>query len=496
MSVSFLVSIFKRLQQGGEQPACIIEDQTVTYNSFALKAGSIQGKIQRTGSMNMGIITQNAPETYATIIAAWLTGKAYVPIPAHYPANRIEEIITSSEIGTIFYAIEDPDIENLKNLFPQIDFVNSTALPESEIFCAFPAEDKTAYLLYTSGTTGKPKGVPITFGNLQSFMDGFEALEYEINEQDRFLQMFDLTFDLSVVCFCRPLMSGGSFHTLPSGMIKTLALYHVLEENRITVSLMVPSAIGLLLPYLDDINLPDLRISQFCGEALKKELLKKWKNCVPNARVDNVYGPTEATIYCTSLSCTADSIPHHHGVVGIGKPMKSTTLMLIDDEGTCITGNKIEGELCLGGSQLTPGYLNNEDQNLEKFLYYDDCRFYKSGDLAYRDRQGNYYYIGRKDDQVKIQGYRIELAELEVAASKLFPDSPSVAIGYQTEELWYLALFVKQSSIDEFQTQQLLKGILPAYMLPHRIHTLAEIPLNANGKTDRNALRKIAQAQH
>ncbi len=496
MSISFLISIFKRLQQGGEQPACIIEDQTTTYDTFARKTGAIQGKIQRTGSMHMGIITQNAPETYATIIAAWLTGKAYVPIPAHYPANRIEEIIASSEIGTIFYAIEEPDIENLKNLFPQIEFVNSTALPESEIFCAFPAEDKTAYLLYTSGTTGKPKGVPITFGNLQAFMDGFEALEYEINEQDRFLQMFDLTFDLSVVCFCSPLMSGGSFHTLPSGMIKTLALYHVLEENRITVSLMVPSAIGLLLPYLDDINLPDLRISQFCGEALKKELLKKWKNCVPNARVDNVYGPTEATIYCTSLSCTADSIPHHHGVVGIGKPMKSTTLMLIDDEGTCITGNKIEGELCLGGSQLTPGYLNNEDQNLEKFFYYNDCRYYKSGDLAYRDRQGNYYYIGRKDDQVKIQGYRIELAELEVAASKIFPDSPAVAIGYQTEEMWHLALFIRQSSIDEAQTHQLLKGILPAYMLPHRIHTLAEIPLNANGKTDRNALRKIAQAQH
>lgn len=496
MSISFLLSIFKQLQQGSDKVACIIEDKITTYETLARITGAIQGKIQRTGSMHIGIITQNAPETYATIIASWLTGKSYVPIPAHYPQGRIEDIIKSSEIGTVFYAFEDADMENIKSMFPNLDFVNTTVLPESEIFCAFPAADKTAYLLFTSGTTGKPKGVPITFGNLQAFMDGFDALDYEVNDQDRFLQMFDLTFDLSVVSFARPLMSGASFHTLPSGMIKTLALYHVLEENQITISLMVPSAIGLLLPYLEDIHLPELRISQFCGEALKKEVIKKWKACVPNARIDNVYGPTEATIYCTALHCNTDNIPHHNGVVGIGKPMLSTSLMLLDELGNTITENKQVGELCLGGDQLTPGYLNNEEQNLEKFFSNGEKRYYKSGDLAYRDRNGNYFYIGRKDDQVKIQGYRIELAELEVAASKIIPDATSVAIGYQVDDTWYLALFIRQSTIDEAQIQQLLRRILPAYMIPHRIFAIADIPLNANGKTDRKALRNLAESQH
>jgi amino acid adenylation domain-containing protein len=435
-------------------------------------------------------------ETYAAIIASWLTGKAYVPIPAHYPAVRIEEIIQSAEIGALFYAAEDDEIANLKSNFPKIDFINAAELPEAEIFFAFPDSEKTAYVLFTSGTTGKPKGVPISFGNLQAFMNGFDALGYEVFETDRFLQMFELTFDLSVVCFAKPLCCGASFHTLPGGMIKTLALYHVLEENRITISLMVPSAIGLLLPYLEDIFLPELRISQFCGEALKKDLLKKWRNCVPNARIDNVYGPTEATIYCTALTCKQDSIPHHNGVVGIGKPMQGTELLLMDEQGSVITESKTVGELCLGGQQITSGYLNNEVQNRDKFFTHNHIRYYKSGDMAYRDRSGNYFYVGRKDDQIKIQGYRIELAELEVAAQRIMPDTQSVAIGYQADDTWYLALFIKETAINESWLQDSFKTQLPAYMRPHRILVVDEIPLNANGKTDRKALRILAENQH
>ncbi len=496
MSVLFLQTIFKRLQHGGKETACIIEDTEVSYDTFSALTGAVQAKIQRTGSMNIGVITQNAAETYATIIATWLTGKAYVPIPAHYPPDRIDEIIQSAEISTIFYALDGPEVENLTDQFPKIAFVNSSRLPTADCFFSFPAEDKEAYLLFTSGTTGKPKGVPITFGNIQAFMDGFDALGYQVHEDDRFLQMFELTFDLSVVCFARPLMCGGSFHTLPTGMIKTLALYQVLEENRITFSLMVPSAIGLLLPYLDDIHLPELRVSQFCGEALKKDLLKKWMVCVPNARIDNVYGPTEATIYCSAVTCQSGKIPNQNGVVGIGKPMQESRFMLVDEHGNEIADAKTEGELCIGGAQLTPGYLNNPEQNEQKFFDHRGMRFYRSGDIACRDRSGNYFYIGRKDDQVKIQGYRIELAELEVASSRILPQNPAVAVGYQVSNNWYLALFILRAGLEEEKIKEAFKPLLPQYMQPHRIFTIDEIPLNANGKTDRKALRIQAERQH
>jgi amino acid adenylation domain-containing protein len=496
MSVSFLHSIFKQLQQGDDSIACNIEDKYYTYKQLAEFTGSVQGKIQRTGSMNIGIVAQNNPQTYATILAAWLTGKAYVPFPSHYPVTRIEEILLSAEIGTVFYAEEDEEIDNLKKQFSEIEFINSSELPASDCFCSFPTEEKIAYLLFTSGTTGKPKGVPITFGNLQAFMDGFDALGYEVHSNDRFLQMFDLTFDLSVVCFTRPLMCGGSFYTLPAGMIKTLALYHVLDEYQITVSLMVPSSIGLLLPYLEDIHLPELRISQFCGEALKKDLLIKWMTCVPNARIDNVYGPTEATIYCTALTCTKQNIPHHSGIVGIGKPMKETELLLLDENGILVTEPKTEGELCLSGPQVTPGYLNNQEQNDDKFLFVNQTRYYKTGDIAFRNKSGHYFYSGRKDDQVKIQGYRIELGELESAAAKILPDNQSVAVGYQYNNNWYLALFIQKTAVDVAFLQESLKPILPQYMKPHHIFNLETIPLNPNGKTDRKRLKEIAEFQH
>jgi len=496
MSMLFLHDIFKNLQQGSDRTACIIEDTNFSYAYLKELTGAIQGKIQRTGSMHIGVITQNTPETYATLVAAWLTGKAYVPIPSHYPVERITEIIKAAEIGTLFYTTEDEEIEKLKENFPETEFVNNSALPDSECFHAFPTEDKLAYILFTSGTTGKPKGVPITFGNLQSFMDGFDALGYDVREEDRFLQMFDLTFDLSVVCFARPLMQGGSFCTLPTGMIKTLALYHVLDKYQINVSLMVPSAIGLLLPYLEDIHLPQLRVSQFCGEALKKDLLEKWATCIPNARIDNVYGPTEATIYCSSATCVPSKIKHHSGVVSIGKPMYRADFLLIDDSENVISDIKQEGELCLSGQQITPGYLCNPEQNQQKFFEYKQVRYYKTGDIAYRDRSGNYFYIGRKDDQVKIQGYRIELGEIEIAAARVLPNKQFVAIGYQIQNSWYLALFVQKQDNAEVQILESLAPLLPNYMKPHRILSIDEIPLNANGKTDRKALRLIAESKH
>ena len=490
--IQFTDRIAEQLNSGGEKTACVINEVHYSYAEFGANVAGIQNRIQRTGGEHIGIITQNTAGTYACLLAAWLTGKAYVPINAGYPEGRISSILADSGISDVFYSTDDNSIALLKKAFPSIQFHCTSELRGQRCFNIGAPANRTAYILFTSGTTGKPKGVPITFGNIQAFLDGFENMGYSVGPQDRFLQMFELTFDLSVVCFTVPLMFGGSFHTLPDGMIKTLALYHVLDEQKISFSLMVPSAIQLLMPYLDDIELPDLRYSQFCGEALKLDVVKKWAKCIPNARIDNVYGPTEATIYCSCLTINprkADNL-HHNGIMGIGKPMLKTQVLI---SGTGEHEESNLGELCLTGEQVTPGYILNEEQNGRSFFEHEGVRYYRTGDLVFQDENGQLFYVGRADDQVKIQGYRVELSEIEVATAKILPRNQAVAVGFQhADQGWQLALFVENLQTDGDELRTKLAKHLPDYMVPHQVLSVEEMPLNNNGKTDKKLLRQLA----
>lgn len=491
---TFTEEIIRNLAGEGDRNACSINEIDYTYKEFSEIVGSIQGKILRTGSDTIGVAIQNDVHTYAAIVAIWLTGKTYVPIHTEYPLERIQIILEEAGIKQIFInknlQTETTDLWNL----PECEFIDSSGLSPAEPFNHFPDRNKTAYILFTSGTTGRPKGVPISFGNLQSFLDNFNALGYDLSAEDRFLQMFELTFDLSIMCFAVPLVLGASFHTLPSDMIKTLGLYHTLESKAISFSLMVPSAVHLLKPYLSEIELPELKYSQFCGEALNLETVELWRQCVPNAVIDNVYGPTEATIYCSRYRVTETPL-HQHGIISIGTNMKGMkTIVFNNNEEICATGET--GELCLSGDQLTAGYLNNPEQNEKAFFTWNGEIFYRSGDLAYTAEDGNIMYCGRKDNQVKIQGYRIELSEIEHAAKNLFPGTVCIAIGYKNEKgIWQLALFVEKPEINESWVQKELSLHLPEYMIPHKVMSIDTVPLNANGKTDRKALQNQLENQ-
>lgn len=492
----FTGEILHQLLTGDQNLACKINDTEFTYREFAKRVAGIQSKLQRTGAEAIGIACDNSEATYAAIVACWLTGKCYVPVNLNYPAERIASIIEQAELQHILIAGEHSETETLKDLFPRTEFISCSNLIGEECFNTSPPSGRNAYILFTSGTTGKPKGVPITYGNLQAFLDGFDALGYHIGPNDRFLQMFELTFDLSIVSFLRPLMSGASFHTLPSGMIKTLGLYQVLEDSQITFSLMVPSAIGLLLPYLDDIHLPQLRVSQFCGEALKADLVQKWANCVPNARIDNVYGPTEATIYCTSLTINPKRTGpvQSSGIMAIGKPMLHCETAIFHESGTLVESPNTIGELCLSGNQVTSGYLKNPEQNQKSFVGFNQKEYYRTGDLVFKDEHGCLFYLGRTDDQIKIQGYRVELGEIENACSRILPGHRNVAVGFQDKlNNWHIALSVEQLTADEQTILDEVSALLPDYMKPSLILQLDEIPLNQNGKTDRKAIRQMAQ---
>lgn len=491
MPIAFINRIYQNLSQPTEDICCCIDEIPTTYVGFSDLVGKYQAAIMSSSRDIVGVITQNRAETYAAIVATWLSGKAWVPINPEYPHSRIESIIQQTGIADIFCA-QIPDVAFELPAGTQLHPISE--LKASDIQFHAYHKSSTAYVLFTSGTTGIPKGVPISYGNLQAFFDGFEYLGYPLESSDRYLQMFELTFDLSIFSFATPLLFGASFYTLPSGMIKTLGLYHVLESHQITISLMVPSAIHLLQPYMEDIDLPDLKLSMFCGEALKSSTVEQWMGCVPNADILNVYGPTEATIFCTTEKINRDTLPvqSSHGVCHIGSPMRHVECMIWDDE-AAVTSYLAMGELCLAGDQLTAGYLNNPEQNQSRFFEYKGTRYYKTGDLCSLTELGTIRYLGRSDDQIKIQGFRVELGELEVAAGKVTQGKVSVAVGFEDlQGNTHLALFVQGTSLPLDEIKAKIAKIIPGYMNPTLVLEIMEFPLNSNGKIDKKELRNMA----
>lgn len=470
-----------------------------TYQQLALKISAIRILLEKqleNDEQNICLIANDDLETYASIIALWLEGKAYVPINPEMPRDRNENILKQANVKTIIDS-------SIHSAFTQFNLIQTNNLPDTEINLdpVITAEEDLAYILFTSGTTGQPKGVPITRANITAFIKAFDAIGLDINESDRCLQMFELTFDLSVMSYLVPLLKGACVYTIPKDAIKYSYIYELMEEQEITVALMVPSILQYLRPYFSEINLPQMKYSLFCGEALSLDITEQWSKCVHNAQIFNVYGPTEDTIFCTFFSYNNNqNIKSFNGLVSIGRAMEGTLTVVIDDNNKIVPTNEV-GELCLGGTQLTPGYWDNPEKNREAFflLAYNgkEERFYRTGDLCKVDEEGDILYLGRLDFQVKVQGFRVELSEIEFYARVYLKDSNAVAIAYEdmvgnTE----IGLVIESELCDVSGLKDYLKTKLPAYMLPKTIHFENPFPLNVNGKTDRNKLKLLFKKNH
>ena len=362
------------------------------------------------------------------------------------------------------------------------------------------SDEEAVYLLFTSGTTGQPKGVPITRANLTGFVTAFWKMGFNINENDRCLQMFELTFDLSVMSYLIPLLQGACIYTIPKDKIKYSHIYELMDEQKLTVALMVPSILNYLRPYFSEIDFPDMKYSLFCGEALSWDVTEEWSRCLPNAKIFNVYGPTEDTIFCTHYSFNrTDGNKSHHGILSIGKAMEGTKTVIIDESNQILPYGNI-GQLCLGGIQLTPGYWNNEEKNREAFFYAhlngSNERFYKTGDLCLCDEEGDLLYLGRIDFQTKIQGFRVELSEIEYHAKTFLEKKINVlAVAFadpigNTE----IGLVIESKRFEITSLRDYIKLKIPAYMIPRQIFFLDILPLNSNGKTDRKKLEALFKA--
>lgn len=485
---NFLNTIVSNFSTYQSEYAFCINDQFYTYKELAQKIAGISEQLTEIPiQSNVGVITTDSIETYASIFALWFNNLVFVPISPANAKERNLNNIAQANISTILTpnktATEIVDLTTLKviqtnQLKSNIKVKNNNRTPKNLL-----------YILFTSGSTGSPKGVPISLENLNAFVNAFYNIGYPINNEDRFLQIFDFTFDVSVQSYVLPLVKGASVYTVPQTEIKFMSALKILTTHQITFAKLVPSTLNYFKPYFDRINLPYLKYSLFSGEGLPYNLAKEWCKCVPNASVENHYGPTEATIDCLYYKMGNNIKESHQDVMSIGIPFNGIEAK-ISDVNNQFLGNNEQGELIVCGKQVTSGYLNNPEKNKESFIEIDGKTYYKTGDIVFKNSDNNFFYCGRIDNQIQIQGYRVELGEIEFQIKKILPKKNSIVTAFTINEVLSLALFIegnKDFNIEEFELK--LRKNLPHYMLPKTIKFVAKFPLTTSGKTDIKELK-------
>ena len=499
-----LARIAASAEQVPNRPALCTQGETYTYAELVAAARGIQAAVMTerdTRGARIGVVTGDDFLTYASLLAIWSANAVYVPLNVHNPADRNCQIAKDAGLSQVVTSRPRDEWPNhLPTDFGDVRIVetSSVELDNGPLVVPDTDPDELAYVLFTSGSTGKPKGVPITHANISQFMTTLtDDLGYEFVADDRFLQMFELTFDLSVMATFAPWCVGASTYVVPEKGVSYMNVLDLLMKQGITVALMVPSILPYLQRFFDEVCLPELRLSMFCGEALMHDIVVEWSKCVPNAKIENVYGPTEATIFCTNYHWQHDRSAQElaNGIVPIGRAIKGMTTVVVDSKGSaCSDGEK--GELCLIGGQVMSGYWKNEGKTRQAFKEVEIAgqryRAYLTGDISFVNEHGNLVYCGRKDSQVKIDGHRIELGEIEhYARSFIGSSKAAVLVKNDVAGQGYLELFVSGQDLGRDRLVEFLRSKLPEYMVPKQLYVLDDLPLNLNGKIDRTKLSNL-----
>ena len=472
--------------------ALFINEKYFTYSELLNLTFSILLDLKKENNIDskIAIYCSDDIETYSSILAVSILGACYVPINSRNPIQHSLEIIESAGIRTILHSNKIDIPQELTNYNLQAVFLETRncSFSKQDLFATIHQEN--AYLLHTSGSTGKPKGVNIKHIQVEAFFDFFtEENGFHFSEKDRFIQPFELTFDVSVFCLFMPLNLGACCYVVPQNGLKFLETIRLLKDHSITVSTFVPTILNHIDKYLNELQLPSLKYSFFIGDKLSHNLTCKWKKSIPNAEIFNFYGPTEATIMCSYYKWeeSISKIESVNDVVPIGKLFPNLEFKIINEEK--IAQSKEIGELYIYGNQVITSYnnLTNEDSFLNIEV---EKKYYKTGDLVHLNKDGNLIYHSRVDRQVKINGYRIEINEIEACIRRKINYPFCVTTFKNKNQLNELVLFI-ENKVEVEDLINFLKQELPSYMIPQTVINIKNIPYNSNQKIDFKKLNEI-----
>ncbi|MCG7524783.1 amino acid adenylation domain-containing protein [Streptomyces sp. OfavH-34-F] len=457
-----------------------------TYRELDLAARTLAGTLlsHAPGVTRVGVLARRGERGYAGFLAALYAGATAVPLNPDYPAERTRAMIEAA--GVTVLVVDSAGAACLPGLDTALDGVTviEGQLGEPLTRPVPVRPEDPAYLMFTSGSTGVPKGVPVSHTNVAHYLRSIHD-HFDFGADDVFSQTFHLTFDLAVFDMFVAWSHGATLVTVPPGAYARLPRF--LSKHRITVWFSAPSVVPLLrrAGALAAGAMPTLRHSLFCGEALMGEDAASWQAAADRSTVYNLYGPTELTISCTLHRWDPVTSPGFclNGVVPIGHAHPGLRLHL-HQEGQEAVGT---GELCVTGPQMIAGYLDPDDDQ-GRFLNYAGERWYRTGDVVRTLPDGQLAYLGRLDHQVNINGVRVELREVDHVLRRC--EGVDEAVTFLVEGT--LHAYVTGSEANLATLREELAEILPREMIPRHIGRMASFPLNANGKIDRSALMRVA----
>ena len=490
--------------------------------SLNSKALSVAAALTNFGANNVtvGLVGQRKASSYFGILGIIYAGCHYTPINPKNSPEKLKAIIEDAGICFLVGDVEDLlklEIELGEEAFPKIVIVPEGKAPagkkwidEYALSSISPLENpvlidtkQLAYLLYTSGSTGKPKGVKVTHDNVANFVKSMKTL-YKLEPGFRASQTFDFSFDPSVSDMFFTWSSGGQLCILPEEEMMLPSEY--IKREKINYWNSVPSLATFMnkMGQLTKNAFPELRYSMFCGEQFPKHIADAWMDAAPNSTIENLYGPTEATIYISRHVYQLGDVDKQfkNSIIPIGHPFPDHVVVIVDDEGNKLKKGEI-GEICFKGPQVTDGYLNDTEKTTAVFVNFlwdhtDDYKWYKTGDLGFVNTDGYVECIGRRDNQIKLGGRRIEIGEIESVLTK-FPvanDVVVVALRDDNEVVTGCVAFTMNviKKEDETIIRNESAALIERVFFPKKIITIDKFPLSESGKIDRKALALMAKA--